>query len=72
VPALALHAGLVVRVWLGDGLGLPGTQVAGSTVMAAALLAFVGTALEVAVRDGRTTSAPTRPLSPAPDDPKAG
>jgi len=49
VPAALLHASLVVRIWLGDGLGLHWAFVTGGALGVAALVLFVLTALTSAI-----------------------
>ena len=43
VPLLVLHAGLVVRLWLGDALGVRVAWQTGGVLTVLALLAFLGT-----------------------------
>jgi hypothetical protein len=49
IPAALLHVGLVVRVWLGDGLGLEPAWQVGGVIGVLALLLFVATAIASAV-----------------------
>lgn len=49
VPAALLHASLVLRIWLGDGLGLRWAFVAGGALAVAALILFLLTALTSAI-----------------------
>lgn len=48
-PAILLHASLIVRIWIGDGLGLPLAFTVGGAMGVAALLLFVLTALGSAI-----------------------
>lgn len=50
VPLLLLHAGLVVRVWLGDGLGVDAAWRIGGVLNVVALLLFAGTVLTLLTR----------------------
>lgn len=67
VPAVLLQVSLVVRLWLGDALGLPVAWQVGGSLAVAAVLLFVATAVLTAVQAGRrrSPSAPERP--PASD-----
>lgn len=48
-PAVLLHASLVLRIWIGDGLGIRWAFVAGGALGVAALILFVLTALGSAI-----------------------
>ena len=48
-PAALLQVALLVRLWLGDGLGVPAGRQAGGALGVAALLLFAGTALTSAL-----------------------
>lgn len=50
VPAVALHASLVLRLWVGDALGVPLAWQVGGAVNIASLLAFVGVVVWLVVR----------------------
>lgn len=75
VPAALLHASLVVRLWLGDGMGIEAAFVVGGVLGVAALLVFVLTALTSAIIGpskraepvGRTSRAERASLEAAPD-----
>lgn len=54
VPAALLHLSLIVRIWLGDGLGIPLAFVTGGLLGVIALLLFVLTAV------GSAIAGPTR------------
>ncbi|MGX1793196.1 hypothetical protein ACWIDW_09690 [Microbacterium sp. NPDC055312] len=62
-PIALLQAALVVRVWLGDGLGMPVAWRIGGVLGVVALLLFVLTALYSAMRG---PAAPARAHAPAP------
>lgn len=49
LPVLLLHAGLIVRIWIGDGLGIRVAFLVGGAIGVAALLLFVLTALGSAI-----------------------
>lgn len=49
-PAALLHGSLVVRLWLGDALGVPAALQVGGALNIAALLGFVGCAVWSATR----------------------
>lgn len=57
-PALLLHTGLVLRVWIGDGLGFETAWRVGGALNVAALLLFVAVALWSALTPA-PASAPT-------------
>lgn len=59
-PLVLLHASLLVRLWLGDGLGLQPAWQVGGVLNVVALLLFVGLAAwSVAVADRRRSAAVT-------------
>lgn len=60
-PAALLHASLVVRIWIGDGLGVPLAFTVGGAMGVAALLLFVLTAL------GSAIAGPPKRGAKAPD-----
>jgi hypothetical protein len=43
-PVVLLHASLAVRIWLGDGLDVPGAWQAGAVLNIVALLSFLAVA----------------------------
>lgn len=53
VPAVALHASLVLRLWVGDALGLPLAWQVGGAVNVASLLGFVGVVVWLVSRGRR-------------------
>ncbi|KDA04851.1 hypothetical protein DC31_04880 [Microbacterium sp. CH12i] len=53
-PAVLLHIALVVRIWLGDGLGIAFAWQLGGALGVLALLLFVLTALASAIRSNST------------------
>jgi hypothetical protein len=53
VPAVALHASLVLRLWVGDGLGVPIAWQVGGAVNIASLLGFVVVVAWTVARPGR-------------------
>lgn len=59
VPAVLLHASLVIRVWIGDGFGVPLAFTVGGVMGIAALIVFVLTALGSAI-----AGPPKRPVGP--------
>ncbi|WP_313409312.1 hypothetical protein [Aeromicrobium sp.] len=61
VPAALLHGALVLRVWVGDGLGVERAWQVGGALNVAALLLFVG----VAVWSALTAEAARRPVAVA-------
>lgn len=62
LPAALLHVSLIVRVWLGDGLGFVLAWQLGGALAVAALLLFIATALITAI-----TSSVARPPARVPD-----
>ena len=54
VPAGLLHASLVLRVWVGDALGVQGAVTAGGVLNVTALLLFAATAAWSALSAGHT------------------
>src|SRR5690606_6815504 len=57
IPLVVLHAGMLVRIGLGNGAGIPAAMTGGSVVTVAALLVLVLTVLGLA-RRGRRESRP--------------
>ena len=53
VPAIALHASLVLRLWVGDALGLPLAWQVGGALNILSVLGFVGVVIWVLARTGR-------------------
>lgn len=68
VPAAILQVSLVVRLWLGDALGLPVAWQVGGTLAVVALLLFMATAVATAVQANRRR----RPDAPASAEPTSG
>lgn len=66
-PAVLLHAGLLLRVWIGDGLGYHGAWIIGSIINIIALLLFFAFAI-LSVVLGEV--APKAPKTQLPDTPK--
>ncbi|MHA3723544.1 hypothetical protein ACXR2T_06665 [Leucobacter sp. HY1910] len=64
LPAALLHASLIVRIWLGDGLGFVPAWQFGGALAVAALLLFVATALVSAL--GSAPSDPDHRLHTVP------
>lgn len=64
VPAALLQLSLVVRIWLGDMLGMPVAWQVGGVLGEIALLGFLGVAVTSAVRAARRTA----PAAPTPAD----
>lgn len=62
-PAALLQVALVVRIWLGDGLGMPAAWRIGGVLGVAALLLFAATALASALLGRAQSPAPS--VSPA-------
>lgn len=56
VPAVLLHASLLLRVWIGDGLALPWAVTAGGLLNVIALLLFFGTAVTSSVLASRAAA----------------
>lgn len=67
-PALLLHAGLLLRVWIGDGLGYHGAWIMGGIVNIIALLLFFACAvLGVVLGEAPATmQKPQQPTAPKP------
>lgn len=61
IPAALLHASLVLRIWLGDGLGVRWAFVWGGALGVAALVLFLLTAV------GSAIAGPPRLASPTPE-----
>lgn len=69
VPAAILQLSLVIRLWLGDALGIPVAWQIGGTLAVLALLLFMATAVVTAVQARRHTPPRTTPAaghSPGP------
>lgn len=71
LPAALLHASLIVRIWIGDGLGNRPAWQLGGALAVAALLLFVITALASALLPAPLSTAPDRPDSPRPHNSKS-
>lgn len=72
LPAILLHAGLIVRIWIGDGLGVRLAWQFGGALAVVALLLFVVTALVSALLPAPDDQRPRparAPLTPAAPDP---
>lgn len=68
LPAVLLHLGLIVRIWIGDALGNQGAWQLGGALSVAALLLFVITALASALLPAPPTRASGRPGATHPRD----
>lgn len=68
VPLVVLHAGMVVRIGLGNGAGIPTAMTAGSIVTVAALLVLVLTVLGLARRGRRESRPATKAVTRATSD----
>lgn len=64
LPAALLHASLVLRIWLGDGLGNRQLWQLGGALAVAALLVFVVTALTSTMLPAPVPATPDRPGVP--------
>lgn len=62
VPVALLQCALVIRIWLGDGLGLTAAWRIGGVLGAVALLVFAATALTSAVLDARRRGRRSDPM----------
>lgn len=66
VPAAILQLSLLVRLWLGDALGIPVAWTVGGTLAVVALLLFLVTAVVTAVQANATPHSPTPAPTPTP------
>lgn len=71
VPAILLHAGLLLRIWIGDGLGYHGAWILGSIINIIALLLFFAFAIFTVVL-GEVPVKPQKPQEPAAPKPVGG